>query len=93
MQTGNPAHFCTIILYHVFQKFIQNSATRFNSCKFTRNSGTTRLRAAALARVVRRVRNGSSWKRGPSWPSVRVGTRLRPSVGAKLRIEWPEKLA
>ena len=42
---------CTLILWYLFQKFIQNSATRFNSCKFTRNSGTTRLRAAALARV------------------------------------------
>ena len=51
VQHANPGHFGTLILSYAFQKFIQNSATRFNSCKFTRNSGTTRLRAAALARV------------------------------------------
>jgi hypothetical protein len=40
-------------------EFIQNSATRFISCNFTRNSNTTRLRTAAPAE---QVRNGSSWR-------------------------------
>ena len=42
-------------------EFIQNSATRFISCNFTRNSNTTRLRTAAPAE---QVSNGSSWKHG-----------------------------
>jgi hypothetical protein len=40
-------------------EFIQNSATRFISCNFTRNSNATRLRTAAPAE---QVSNGSSWK-------------------------------
>jgi hypothetical protein len=44
-------------------EFIQNSATRFISCNFTRNSNPTRLRTAAPAE---QVRNGSSWKHGGS---------------------------
>ena len=49
-------------------EFIQNSATRFISCNFTRNSNTTRLKTAAPAE---QVSNGSSWKHGPSGPSAR----------------------
>ena len=59
VQAAISGHFCTIILYHAFQKFIQNSATRFISCNFTRNSNTTRLRTAAPAE---QVSNGSSWR-------------------------------
>ena len=50
-------------------EFIQNSATRVIPCNFTRISNTTRLRTAAPAE---QVRNGSSWKHGPSGPSVRL---------------------
>ena len=54
-------------------EYIQNSATRFNSCKFTRNSGATRLRTALADRGC--VRNGStrSWKRA----ALRGPQRLR----------------
>ena len=50
-------------------EFIQNSATRFISCNFTRNSNTTRFRTAAPAE---QVSNGSSWKHGGPGRAARL---------------------
>eukprot|EP01044_Picomonas_judraskeda_P002070 COSAG03_NODE_137_length_11785_cov_19.757827_10_plen_107_part_00 len=64
VQAAISGHFCRIILYHAFQKFIQNSATRFISCNFTRNSNTTRLRTAAPNRGT------ETWLELEAWPFV-----------------------
>eukprot|EP01043_Picozoa_sp_COSAG02_P031256 COSAG02_NODE_2031_length_10066_cov_115.646333_4_plen_123_part_00 len=64
-------------------EFIQNSATRFISCNFTRNSNATRPRTAAPAEP---VSNGSSWRHGPSWPSAVLFSQHAGDVSTRLHV-------